>query len=291
MTKHWDKITEFVDSLGLAINQTGRYNCPSCGGVNTFVVTRHLDGIPFFCFRQGCDVKGHSKPNVTVHDIEAYLDTLNVPHDTFSQKFTLPEYVVMTMPVGFKPLDDYVGRYPWVLDHEDVRWDIKNHNIVWMIKDEKGALVDALGRAVAPRIGQPKNKRYGRSGVPFIAPGSSKFCVVVEDINSALRLSIVRDITAIALMGTHIPSSYVKHIKRYAPAYVALDADARTKELNAVNTLAPYLEASIVAMTGPDIKDMTLEQFETFCNKLYVEPRDVQASSRKDSDQNAGGGT
>ena len=122
MAKHWDNIIQFVDGLNLAIDQTGRYNCPECGGVNTFVVTREIAGVAFFCFRQSCGVKGYSKPNVTVHDIEIYLDKLNVPHEMFSHKFTVPEYVVMTLPVGFKPLDAYVERYPWVLDYEDGRW-------------------------------------------------------------------------------------------------------------------------------------------------------------------------
>lgn len=282
LARDYDPVAYYVEGLNLAIDQHGRYNCPGCGGVNSFLVSRDVKGIWYTCFRQGCDVSPNViTPTVTVSDIEQYLETLNVKHEQVSKKFQLPEYVVQTLP-DFEPLNAYIKRYPWVTNYEDVRWDVRNHNLVWIVKDAKGSLVDAMGRAVAPRKGQPKVKRYGKSRTPFIVEGSTDFIVVFEDIPSALRVSQL-GYSAGALMGTELPAGYVSHLKRFKSAYIVLDADAVSKAFKVQRSLEQYMETSVLILHGPDVKDMNIEEFTAFRDKLPAVTGDVRETQGEDS--------
>lgn len=280
-TKNWDQVKYYVEGLSLAIGRHGRYNCPSCGGINSFSVSRDVKGIWYCCFRQGCDEKNVITPTVTVSDIEQYLEHLNVKHEQVSKKFQIPEYVVQTLP-KFEPLDTYIRRYPWVLDYEDVRWDVRNHNLVWVVKDDKDRVVDAMGRAVAPRKGQPKVKRYGKSGVPFVTERQTKYIVVFEDIPSALRLAH-EGYTAGALMGTELPAGYVNHLKRFTKAYIVLDSDAVSKAFKVQKSLEQYMDTEVLILHGPDVKDMNIAEFAAFRDKLAPVTDNVREASGEDS--------
>lgn len=275
MTKQ-DQTELFIDTLNLELEQTHRGNCPGCMGVNTFVATRHHDGkVTYFCYRPSCGVRGALQSVVRKVDVEAMLTRVNAPHETLSTKFVLPDYVVMNVPLStHEDLRKYVDRYPWVMEWEDVRWDARDNRLVHIIKDSKGNMLDAIGRAVNPRRGQPKTKVYGKGEHPLLAQsvdpkGNSlpKDCykdltvVIVEDINSALRLNAKANIDACAINGTYLRDSFVPYLLEYDTCVIVLDGDATAKAVNMHRQLLQYTKARWLPAGNIDIKDMNDELF------------------------------
>lgn len=208
-------------------------------------------------------------------DVESLLTRVNSPHDQLSTKFTLPDSVVMNLPLSInEDLSAYIDRYPWIVEWEDVRWDARDNRLVHIIKDHKGNIVDAIGRAVNPRKGQPKTKVYGKGEYPLLAQSEDAkgnlmpaecykdmAVVVVEDINSALRLNSDANIDACAINGTYMRDSFVPHLTQYGQCIIILDSDAVSKAAKMKSQMEQYIPTCFFPLDDNDIKDMGKEQF------------------------------
>lgn len=270
----YSDVENFVLAQNLGLDQSARTNCPVCKNAEqSFSITRHHDGkIAYMCFRASCGVHGYVGTTLTKHDWEGYLDKINTKHDQFSQKFEIPEYIVQTLDNDLTK--DYLKRYPWVARYEDLRWDIREHRLVYVIKDEKDKPRCAWGRAMYPRKGQPKMKFYGKDAYPIVFEATELECIVVEDMTSALRL-YEKGYSAAPIMGTHLSDGYIAPLRKYKKVHVCLDFDATGKGISIVRKLRSQgIDACITMLTEHDIKDMDADQFKEFTQRITGDSTD-----------------
>lgn len=278
MINTYDIARDFSESLSLALGQDLRVNCPICFGVNTFVVKRYPDALVWFCYRSTCGTKGSTDTYVTAQDVQAYLVSRGIRHDQIGVKFQVPEYVIQTLPTDHDDLNKYLDKYPWVRGYTDLRWDIREERLVYVLKDDKGNLLDAHGRAVAPRKGQPKTKNYGKTMTPAVLRGATDFVVVVEDIVSAIRLNVA-GISSCAILGTYLHDAHVPFLSNFSNAIICLDADAATKAYSAKRKLEQYIPTGLFMLIGSDVKDKNQDDFAALCNQLSATAGELRTTS------------
>ena len=90
---------------------------------------------------------------------------------------------------------------------------------------------------------------------------SNDFCVVVEDIPSAVRASCYTD--AVALCGTGCGPDYAMELAAHCPNIVwALDADATAQSIKLMRRYAMLFSTSNVLVLEQDFKNMTEEEIQ-----------------------------
>lgn len=263
--KPYHKIKEFIDQLNLIVDQNQRTNCPACGGVNTFIIHKYIDGTVYFCHRGSCQVSGKVDGVITKRDIEEYMKLSKINHEQMSQKFTLPEYIRTTTNLteeANKIRFEYLDRYPW-LKKKDLLWDVKDDRLVFPIFDEKGDIVEAIGRSLGWRT-KPKWKVYGNGEVPYITKADNHgTIIIVEDAVSAERIADA-GVNSCALLGTYMRDSYIKYLKLFYNAIIMLDSDVPKESAKVKTALSQYMLCEVNLLTDVDIKDMSEEQFNEF---------------------------
>lgn len=220
--------------------QTLRYNCPYCGGNNTFSISRKNGKIVWHCFRASCHTAGSFSVDRSIEDIKSTLHT-----ETQNIKFSIPDYFcnvlsnerALSYLKRNNCLDAYVNKLA------DIKYDPKQDRVVFMIYD-KNELVDAAGRALKSDI-KPKWFRYGKSTTPFTA-GDTDICVVVEDCASACSVA-ASGFMGFAILGTHFPVSHISRLLNKR-VLIALDKDATRIALRIQKTLSFYVGASVVPL-------------------------------------------
>ena len=116
----------------------------------------------------------------------------------------------------------------------DIKYDVKQNRIVFMIKDPKdNKYAGAVGRGLNAQV-YPKWYMYTDKSIPFKC-GKCDDAVIVEDCASACAVSNI--LTGIAILGTSLVNNHNKYIKPYKKLYVALDPDATSKSFKIANEL------------------------------------------------------
>ena len=62
------RLSAYVDSLDLQMDESYRGNCPICNGKNTFTALKTGNKILYNCYKVNCDVRGTDLTTFTVND-------------------------------------------------------------------------------------------------------------------------------------------------------------------------------------------------------------------------------
>lgn len=270
----------------VAIEQTERFLCPSCGGgrskERSLSISRRSSTEAFFnCFRAKCNLGGghialyQSEDGEVLRAKSKRHTTSPVTHnltglDRETVEFFINKYHLTPAHLAY-------GRFRTTFDRR-VYMPIFDPN--------------RLNRGGAVRKYKELYKgRREYSSIPkslnYFTPESDKVCaswyyrargrrknsdalVVVEDIVSALRLTTHVD--AVSLMGTALSDDKQKEIResRYEKVYLALDEDATLKALRTKRACSLYLPNLQVLPLQRDIKDMPPDMLEEILNERNI---------------------
>lgn len=244
---------------------TKRFNCPSCGGSNTLTITKSMGKIVYNCFRANCSLSGKKKNTMTGTQVLNVLR--HVPEEA---NWQMPEYWVGG--IANQDVYDYLVRTHTLSSYDaglfDIAYDPSENRVCYLIKDNNGAIVNAVGRAL--KNAYPKSRTYAISTTPFSVCTDRKYTVVVEDCASAVSASRHPHVGGLALLGTHLHESYVAPIALLERPVIALDYDAMRKTLKMQWRLYNYNKRTSTAILPKDIKDMTDEEYIEWVN-TYVD--------------------
>jgi len=234
---------EYVRDLDVPINETMRINCPMCNGIKTFTITNSMGTRLWNCYKASCDAKGKARMHMSMEDMRKIVDSRNGVTKR-EEAFQLPEYIVK--------------------ESKYTMYDVKEDRIVYLIHNERGVLVDAVGKS-RNKYKLPKWKRYGNSKVPyFIAIDGNgtiitsphdapDVCVVVEDCMSALSCA-KRYIPAVAILGTSLLEEYKQYLSTFKKVIIALDPDALPKTMIMAKELRGWVDNVKILSIIDDLK-------------------------------------
>jgi len=244
MSEVYDFVATVKDQL--APNTFGRYDCPECGSRNSLSITRRETRILYHCFDASCNAKGQVKGINDPNDVDAIIKG-SIGGDVQQSNWTVPDYFVKV---------------------DEQYYDPKKDRIIWYVKNNKGVIVGAHGRKLlwSKKDSVPKWWKYGDTSYPYVTHchRDNYTGVIVEDCKSADKVSASGMADGIALGGTELPSSSIKHLKHYTKIWVALDRDASQKSFNIATQIKSY--------GVPDVKIKILyEDIKYLSNEVIVE--------------------
>jgi len=241
----YNTVSDIILDIDLPVGDSKRVNCPNCGGIKTFTITNSEGKLLWNCYKASCNVKGATRVPMSVDDISSILDGRSTKQD---ETFSLPEYVV--------PRTYDIAEWAWELykiDAEELglMYDVKEDRVVFPIKHD-GKIIDATGRAM--KNIQPKWKRYGNSGLPYVC-GHGKVAVVVEDCVSAAVVGFGSpSFVGVALLGTSLQETHKGYLSQFSTAIIALDPDALTKSIEFSKELRGHVNDVRVLRLEDDLK-------------------------------------
>lgn len=223
-TKH---VRELVDGLSgsIPIGRSLRVDCPACGGNKSFSIRNDSGKIKYNCFKSSCSIFGDVEQSVTRGGVQAMWES-SIRPDGFSppEEYHIPAY--------FRRQRTFIDKYrQW-----DTYLDVRENRKVFIVHDQAGTPIDAVGRAIQPGR-KPKWKRYASSQYPFVAGYGRDSGVLVEDVISAIAVADTGLYTGIALMGTNLQTGSSTWLKGFKRMTVALDYDASAKAVDMVRLL------------------------------------------------------
>lgn len=233
----------------------GRYNCPECGGVDSFSVTDINGYLVFNCYKASCGYKGKVVgSNLYEATASRLYEVKNSPSDNV---FIVPDYWVRG--IANNACAELLAKY-YCLDAYHKNWfkcgyDPKEDRIIIFITDSNMSVQGAIGRILRPRKGVYKVKNYFVPPVPFLC-GVGSTLVIVEDVFSAISASRNDSYTGMAMLGTHFKKEYLTILKNYERVVIALDADAKNKAIKIKKLLDYYCSNVSLWFLDKDIKDM-----------------------------------
>ena len=207
-----------------------RYDCPYCGGDNSFSIIRSNGQIRFHCFKASCQAKG--KPEY-VRSWEELKNRNNINSE--DKEFELKNYFEFG-PVQQRIIDFLRERHSWEAYEKGyikIGYDPKEDRLLCFLLS-KGKITGAVGRGFG-RV-RPKSKIYPNSKGVFSA-GIGDTAVLVEDCFSACSVSRDDAYTGISLNGTNLNPSITSELKKYKKVIIALDKDATRKAIKMANSL------------------------------------------------------
>src|SRR5690606_34324370 len=145
-------------------------------------------------------------------------------------------------------------------------WDDKCDRVVLPVIDVDGDLAGCVLRSEVGAV--PKALSHTEpDAVGVFRNLASSYCIVVEDIYSALRAS--KYMNAVALLGTNLNDSRTETLKelKCKKYFLALDADAFDKTILYIKKYRNTLPLVPVQLTE-DIKNMTPATLELLMNEL-----------------------
>lgn len=251
---------ELIYASDLEPGETTRVLCNRCGGgssqEHSLTITLDYDGgVVWNCFRDRCDNKGRSGGNLVVQS--------TTPKEKKVKRFEgstvpLPDPVLARIkqrwgienPPYWYWTNDYGGR---------VAMSIRSPKYMhrgWVLRDLRG-----VARAKALTYIEPDEVQVSWYKVNDDAP-----CVVVEDIPSAVRVSMC-GVNAVALLGTIVNEDKAIELRDYAPRPIclALDNDAVDKAFKITRKYGLMWDKWHVVFLKKDFKDMSDEEIQ---NKL-----------------------
>jgi len=241
-------IKNYIEGLDIKEGIQYRSTCPWCGGKNTFTATREDGTVVYNCYKLGCRIKGAVSTGMTAEEIRNRLRPKDTAPEPEQELLVWPEHVV-TPSAEHVLHKKFVQR--WGLDHEDLMYDVKDRRTVFPIH-HKGRLIDAVGRALDGAV--PKWYRY--SGVASVykrtVGNANGVVLLVEDVISAVTAAkLVPGLTGLAILGTSLNVTAMKHLDGCYKVIVALDPDAAHKTLQ--------YKREIESWTGLDTRALRLD--------------------------------
>jgi len=234
----------------VALGNTERYDCPVCGGRNTFTVTNNQGTIIFNCYRAGCSARGAWHKGRTREELKSLKDK----RTSSPKPFKLPDYIQYGL-ANSKVVQYLHKHYCRDFAHRlPIAYDPRQDRILFLIKDED-TIIGAVGRDLSGKSKLKSLNYHDNISKPFII-GDTDTVVIVEDCTSACSLLRNPEYTGLALLGTNLKSAYIPWIKKYKKVIVALDKDARSKSLSIKKHLSFYCNDVSVWLLEKDIKDM-----------------------------------
>tara|TARA_R100000501_G_C2613450_1_gene107489 strand:+ start:725 stop:1519 length:795 start_codon:yes stop_codon:yes gene_type:complete len=222
-----------VEGLFIPPDTEMRSDCPFCHNKNTFIVSTTDNKLSWYCFHVSCSAKGDKQKE---KDMQYVAKTFRQTQDDTPRQFNVPD--------SFKSVHSNEKAKQYLHKNNcweavawgraDIKYDVKQNRIVFMIKDPKNnKYAGAVGRGLNAQV-YPKWYMYTDKSIPFKC-GKCDDAVIVEDCASACAVSNI--LTGIAILGTSLVNNHNKYIKPYKKLYVALDPDATSKSFKIANEL------------------------------------------------------
>lgn len=253
--------------------------CPACNGgrssERTFIITRTDHGLLFKCHRASCTAYGF------VRSIGSELVKGTRPRN---RRPKAKPYTRDTVPLppeqqGWLSTQFHISLQ--MLELEGWKWNDETQRVIIPIRDIRMAELGHNARYWPELDGL----RLGNVGPKSITYWNDLDCVkyhmpireqrgdtltLVEDQPSAVRLA--QDTDALALLGTHVTNQLAATIQsmRYSRIVLVLDNDATLKALKIKQQLGLFFNRfDVVPLEGPDIKDMTVDEYNRFLEVAY----------------------
>ena len=244
-----------------------RFNCPSCGGINTFSVTNLGTILLFHCFKASCKFRGKRATEISVTNLK---EKFACTAESKQLAFDVDNFFFIPETLNRNIINNILHKYNcWEAYREgraDIRFDPKENRFVFIIYDSSTP-VAAIGRKLLATIEGPKWKRYGKVSMPFICvadiESQTDTLIVVEDCCSACAASAYCD--SAALLGTYLPASYIKEFLKYDKFILALDQDASKLAIKMQKDLQYYRPTKIMLLTE-DLKSFNTSEIKRLFN-------------------------
>lgn len=258
-----------VDVLILASTlepgETLRDICPRCGGgstkENSLTITLDYDGgVVWNCFRDRCEERGASGGNGIPREVtpseKKYkrFEGTTEPLSDF-RLLKIKQKWGITNPPYWYWTNDYGGR---------VAMSIRGPNYMhrgWVLRDMRGV---ARAKALTYIDPEEVQQSWYRVDKSRDAP-----CVIVEDIPSAVRVSMC-GVNAVALLGTLVNVDKALELVKYSGhVVVALDQDATDKAFRIAREYGLMWGMVSVLPLQKDFKDMTDAEIYNKLGQIY----------------------
>ena len=246
----------YINDLHLSEGESVRSDCPSCRGRKTFTATKMDGKVIYNCYKLGCGTRGVESIGYNKREIGERLSRLNEDTSTTSD-FIMPEYV--THDVSKPSMQKFIRR--WNLTSAYTMYDVRDDRAVFPIRDKRGKLIDAVGRALS--YNTVKWLRYSGKADYYLSGVSVSCAIVVEDVISAITVSNTFNVTGVAILGTSLNAEHKKLLSTYSTVLVALDPDAVNKTLQYTKDLRNYVTSVKAVSLLDDIKYNTDTDVET----------------------------
>jgi|TARA_R100001530_G_scaffold136032_1_gene114939 hypothetical protein len=287
-------IHEFIATHAVNDQAPSRYNCPVCGGRNTFTIAKVNGTLMWNCYRNSCDTKGRQQVIMSLPEIMRGVEQHPLHNDDLFQeihhnsKFKIPKHFVNVPNAMWDKIDVRTKRYNlhlrdyWhkqddeVLIHLDLMYDPILDRVV-ILSWCHGVLTGAYGFSLDPKV-TPKWYTYNKTiDFPFIYENGDgnhfevvpceDVGIVVEDIFSAIKACetyTYAEFSGIALMGTNLIHAAIPSLfEDYRQLIIMLDADASQKALEIQHVLRVYTDDVKIHLLHTDIKDMNYSVIES----------------------------
>lgn len=235
------KTSQTFENLNIVEGETERTNCPSCGGRNTFTITKKLGDLVWNCYKAGCGNSGRKRSTMTSSEIRHRLNNRG-KESVYVPEFVMPEHVVKLESVL---LNNYIDVYSLQCE---MYLDVQENRAVFPIKDlETDKLLGAVGRSLSGQKTM-KWKRYDKAkDLMYFTSLNKDLGVLVEDCVSAEACQNA-GFTGIALLGTTMHETRIKDLINFKEIVVALDKDANAKGIKIKKMLDPYVNCRVVLL-------------------------------------------
>lgn len=254
-------ILSLADGLGLDETKAGLI-CPFCkGGLNkdkSFVVTRKIDGVLYYCYRAKCSEKG------MLLSIDREL--LKGPRK--NEKIFVPKYYEYdTIPITEEQGEWFNGKYDIrysELVRAGVRYNPTRGSYVYPIRDFRGYDIGVEDR-VYDGSRELKSIHYWFNDAPKIHFTSimvqqQESITLVEDMLSGIKCA--RYTPTVVALGTALNQKieYIRRLTRNLQLY--LDRDALSKALGYKRKYGMFFDSISIISTEHDPKDTDSEELK-----------------------------
>lgn len=251
-------------AVDLENGSTIREVCPRCGGGSSketsLTITRSEDGsLVWNCFRDKCDERGATGSSGTIVSRapkpkpKKRFEGTTVPLSNIRLKQLRDKWGIVNPPYWYWT-SDYGGR---------VAMSIRSPKYMhrgWVLRDLRG-------------VAKTKALTYideGEVPISWYRTTKDAPCVIVEDIPSAVRVSMC-GVNAVALLGTHVNLEKAQEIAAYATRIViALDQDATQKAFQIARKYGLLWDDVQVLPLDRDCKDQSQEELKRTLDRIVI---------------------
>jgi len=230
---------EILSKIRIRDGDSKRMDCPFCGGKYTFTLTRRDGSLIWNCYKASCGVRGATQSDRSLDSIKARL--ANLKRDVHNSRIPLPG---LTSSIDHHPeavcyLDRVHSLHAYRKGLADIRYYPKEHRVLFYMNNGAGC----VGRSLYSDA-KPKWKAFGDTTGIFTC-GTGKTGIVVEDAASACAVSVLADVTGIALLGTNVSPLQKVQLLNYDKLIISLDKDASKKAIMLLRKLEAFVPTTV----------------------------------------------